>query len=253
MPPRPVAGRTPSATHRRLHGAIPVQHDPIDNDASDQPALVPNRFLFRFELTLHRCHRPPAIDGRVDAWQDEWRIPPLFGIDGEQGFGDIYVTWDPDGLYVGCEVGGKTRPPRCDPGQFWKADNLRLMTDMRDTRHIRRATRFCQHFYFLPVGGGRRGRDPVAGSRTVNRATDNAPVFAPGEIPIASNVTKAGYSLTAHLPARCLNGFDPVENPRIGLCYMLEDGELGQQALTVGDDLNWNIDPSTWVTAVLAD
>ena len=32
---------------------------------------------------------------------------------------------------------------------------------------------------------------------------------------------------------------------------MIEDSELGQQALTVGDDLYWYVDPSTWATAVL--
>jgi cell division protein FtsI/penicillin-binding protein 2 len=59
-------------------------------------------------------------------------------------------------------------------------------------------------------------------------------------------VTQTGYSLTAHLPAGVLNGFDPAENPRIGLLVMVEDGELGQQSLTVGDELNWWIDPSMW-------
>jgi hypothetical protein len=34
---------------------------------------------------------------------------------------------------------------------------------------------------------------------------------------------------------------------------MLEDTELGHQSLTVGDDLNWYIDPSTWPTAVLTE
>ena len=229
---------------------------------SDQPddfmddgrpsALLPNRFLFKFELPIHRCRKPPPINGRVAKWKSDWRLPALFGLDGEDGFGDVYVTWDDDGLYIGCEVGGKTRPPRCDPNQFWKADNLRLMTDMRDTRHIRRATRFCQHFHFLPVGGGVGGSEPVAGSRAVNRATDDAPLVGPREISVASVVGKTGYSLTAHIPARCLAGFDPVENPRIGLFYMLEDGERGQQSLTVADDLNWNIDPSTWVTGVFS-
>ena len=32
---------------------------------------------------------------------------------------------------------------------------------------------------------------------------------------------------------------------------MLEDRDHGQQYLTVGDDLYWYVDPSTWATAVL--
>jgi hypothetical protein len=58
--------------------------------------------------------------------------------------------------------------------------------------------------------------------------------------------------LEARIPAECLNGFDPVEHPRIGLYYMLEDRDHGQQYLTVGDDLYWYVDPSTWATAVLS-
>ena len=81
----------------------------------------------------------------------------------------------------------------------------------------------------------------------------NAPLAPAGSIPVAAIVLKDGYSLTAHLPAAILAGFDPAENSRIGLTYMLEDTELGQQWLTVGDDLNWWMDPSTWATAVLTE
>ena len=48
------------------------------------------------------------------------------------------------------------------------------------------------------------------------------------------------------------DGFDPVEHPRIGFYYMLEDRDHGQQFLTVGDNLYWYVDPSTWATVVLA-
>ena len=44
---------------------------------------------------------------------------------------------------------------------------------------------------------------------------------------------------------------DPEEHPRIGFYYIVEDREYGQQYLTIGDDLYWYVDPSTWATAVL--
>ncbi len=215
------------------------------------PELIPNRFLFKFEFPLHRCARAPKIDGRADKWNPKYLLPPMHQLDGEAGFGNVYAAWNEDGLYIACQVEGKSRLPRCESATYWKADNLRLMTDMRDTRNIRRATRFCQQFYFLPTGGKSQQRGPVAGSALVRRATQDAPVVKPGVIPIAARVGKTGYSLTAHLSASVLQGFDPAENPRIGLYYMLEDGELGQQSLTIGDDLNWSIDPSTWPTAKL--
>jgi hypothetical protein len=217
------------------------------------PSLIPNRFLFKFEFPLFRCSKPPAIDGRADKWDRRYLLPPLHQLEGKEPFGDVLMTWDDAGLYVGVSVGDKRRPLQCDSEHFRQSDCLRLMTDMRDTRDIRRASRFCQHFYFLPTGGGARGRAPVAAAARIPRAMQDAPLAATGNIPVAAEVRKDGYSLTAHLPAEILAGFDPTENPRIGLTYMLEDTELGQQWLTVGDDLNWWMDPGTWATAVLTE
>jgi hypothetical protein len=215
--------------------------------------LVPNRFLFKFEIPLHRCARPPKLDGRADDWDDRYLLPALHQLDAEEGFARVFAAWNEAGLYVACHVDGKARSPRCDTTRFWKSDNLRLMTDMRDTRTIRRATKFCQQFYFMPTGGGSDHDDPVAGSAPIHRAAEDAPPVPSAALSIASIVSATGYSLTAHIPAKALNGFDPVEHSRIGLFYMIEDNELGQQSLTISDDLNWWIDPSTWPTAVLTE
>ena len=99
--------------------------------------LVPNRFLFKFEIPLHRAARALKIDGRADDWDDRFLLPALHQLDAEQGFGRVYAAWNEGGLYIACHVEGKTQPPRCDASRFWKSDNLRLMTDMRDTRTIR--------------------------------------------------------------------------------------------------------------------
>lgn len=214
-------------------------------------SLIPNRFLFKFEFPLHHCPKPLKIDGQAGKWGQRYRLPPLYEIDGEAPTGDIYAAWDEAGLYVGCVVSGKNKSPKCNPAEFRHSDHLRLMTDMRDTRSIRRATRFCQQFYLTPSGGGRRREDACAGTVPIARATDDAPKVDAERIVVASKITDDGYELTAHLPAEVLSGFDPEENPRIGFFYMLEDTELGQQSLTVGDDLNWWVDPSTWPTGVL--
>lgn len=215
--------------------------------------LVSNRSLFRFEIPLHRCARPPRIDGTLTGWEDRFLLPPLMRLEGLEPWGQVYVTWDQAGLYLACRVTGKRTALRCDPRQFWKGDNLRICTDMRDARQSKRAGRFCQQFYLLPAGGGRAGADPVGGSARIHRAQEDAPLLEEGRIAIAATVEPAEYVLTAHLPADGLSGFDPAEHRRIGLYYMLEDRDHGQQYLTVGDDLNWWVDPSTWATAVLTD
>lgn len=214
-------------------------------------ALVPNRFLFDFEFPLAYRAKPPRIDGDLSDWSDAERLPRLGELDGREEFGSVWVCWNERGLYAACRVENKRRALSCSAKSFWTGDNFRLCTDMRDARSARRASRFCQMFYFLPTGGGSKKSDPVAGSSPIQRARENAAVVEPGRIAVAAEVRADGYCLEAHIPADCLSGFDPVEHPRIGFYYILEDADFGQQYLTVGDDLYWYVDPSTWATAVL--
>lgn len=213
--------------------------------------LVPNRLLFRFEFPLY-YRSSPVIDGDVSDWPDTYLLPEFHRIENQQAFARIWMGWNEYGLFIACRVEGRSSPFRCDPRQFWKGDNLRLCTDMRDTRDIKRASRYCQQFYFLPAGGGRDGKAPVAGAAKVPRATENAPTVPNSLIQVAGNRAGQVYTLEGHIPAEALSGFDPTEHRRIGIYTMLEDLELGQQYLTVGDDLNWHIDPSVWATAVFA-
>ncbi|MEE8170973.1 MAG: hypothetical protein V3T70_10535, partial [Phycisphaerae bacterium] len=96
--------------------------------------LIPTRFLFRFEIPIRKLKRAPTIDGDLSDWPDACKLPPLHAIDGQDGFADVRMGWRDDGLYLACRVTGKRRPPRCDPAKFWRSDNVRLMTDMRDAR-----------------------------------------------------------------------------------------------------------------------
>ncbi len=217
--------------------------------------LVPNRLLFRFEFTLPYRAKPPKIDGKLSGWGAAELLPALGEMDGEAPFAPVWSCWNESGLYIGTEVTGKRSPLRCNSKEFWKGDNLRLMLDMRDARNIKRATKFCHHFYFLPVGASVSGRSaPIAASAPINRAKEHSPAVEPGRIRVASTVTSDGYKLEAHIPADCLNGFDPESGPagsRIGFYYILEDRDLGRQSFSIGDDLPWHVDPSLWATAVL--
>ncbi len=240
--------------------------------------LVPNRLLFRFEFPLPYRAKPPKIDGKLSGWRAAELLPALGEMDGEGSFAPVWSCWNESGLYIATEVTGKHSPLRCNPKEFWKGDNLRLMLDLRDARNIKRATKFCHHFYFLPVGGspqsepgapatGRRASPaprrraqnseparpslPIAASAPINRAKENSPAIEPGRIKVASTVASDGYKLEAHIPADCLNGFDPESGSRIGFYYILEDRDFGRQSFSIGDDLPWHVDPSLWATAVL--
>ncbi len=213
--------------------------------------LIPTRYLFDFEFPLLYRSKLPRINGKLQDWSDEYLLPTFSQLDNQTDFGLVYACWNQDGLAIACRVAGKKRALVCDPQRYWAGDNLRLCSDMRDARSNKRATKYCQQFYFLPTGGGPKKNKPVAGSAQIKRAKDHAPSISVDRIEVASSVRKTGYSMEAIIPSACLSSFDPEQHHRIGLYYILEDRELGQQYPTVGDDLNWHVDPSTWPTAVL--
>lgn len=213
--------------------------------------LVPNRFLFDFSFPLSYRAKFPKLDGTLSGWRDDERLPSLAELDGAEDFADVRACWNESGLAIACLVEGKRVPLRCDPARFWEGDNFRLCSDMRDARSNRRATRYCQQFYFLPTGGGQRRTDPVAGVNPIARAREAAPPVPADRLEVASVVERSGYSLEARLPIECLSGFNPKEHPTIGFYYIVEDADHGQQFLTVGDDLLWHVDPSSWATARL--
>ncbi|HUU83696.1 MAG TPA: hypothetical protein VM243_09350 [Phycisphaerae bacterium] len=213
--------------------------------------LVPNRLLFDFELPLRYRKVPPSVTGALDEWDDGFLLPDLCRLDGRAAFAPVYAAWNEDGIYVATRVTGKRRSLICNPKAFWKSDHLRVCIDTRDARANKRATRFCHQFYLLPAGGGPKGDRPAGGSHKIQRAREDAPSAPPGRVRVGAQVDSTGYTLDAHIPSDCLNGFDPVEHPRIGFYYILEDHDHGQQYLTVGDDLYWYVDPSTWATGVL--
>lgn len=215
-------------------------------------ALIPNRFLFAFEFPLACRAAIPALTGRAEDWTGAELLPKLGDIDGKKDFADVWACWNDTGLALACRVIGKKKLPVCDPKNYWTGDNLRVCIDTRDARANKRATRYCHQFYFLPTGAGRDGKQPVAGGAKIQRAKEDAPLASADSLLIRSAVSRTGYTLEAFIPAECLFGFNPTDHPRIGIYYILEDAELGQQCLTVGDDLYWYVDPSTWATAILS-
>jgi len=214
-------------------------------------ALIPNRFLFSFELSLVYRKHLPVLSGNLEGWTDSERLPWLGEIDGLRDFAEVWACWSEEGIAIACRVKDRKRSLRCEPERFRDGDNLRLCIDTRDARSSKRATRFCHQFYFLPTGGGANGKEPVAGQVKLERALEDAPIAPAGLLHVTSAVSKNGFVMEAIISAGAMNGFDPIEHPRIGLYYILEDTEFGQQYLTIGDDLNWYIDPSTWAIAAL--
>jgi len=214
--------------------------------------VLPKRALFRFELTVPHLPRAPKVDGNLREWTAAHRIPSLVELEGEAPIADAYWGWNEDFLAVAFDVPQRSGRPVCDAKSWWKKDGIRVCVDTRDARDVRRATRFCHLFYILPTGGGPRRNDPVVGIHRMSRAKEPPPPVDVARIRLGVQVRANGYAVEAVLPADVLNGWRPAEHPRIGFFYKVKDTQLGAQHLTATDELGWNVDPSSWATAVLA-
>jgi hypothetical protein len=212
---------------------------------------LPRRALFQFELPLRQLARRPPLDGTLRGWPKDSRLPAFIELEDQAPFADVYAGWSDDGLFFAFDVPQRTQPLRCDLTNWWKADGLRLCVDTRDARDIRRATRFCHFFYVLPTGGGGDRKAPVVGLHRMSRSKEPPPPVDPSLVKVAVRMAARRYAIEVAVPGACLFGWDPAEHPRIGIYYKIKDLQHGSQHLTVPDELGWNVDPSTWATAVL--
>lgn len=215
------------------------------------PTVVPAPFLFRFALPVHQV---PGLPRESAPWlrlPESCRLVNAGGLGDEPQFAELRAAWNPDGLALSVHVSGKKFPPFCDPEDVVRSDGLRVWFDLRDTKTLHHATRFCQHFVLMPSGGGKDGLQSVVKPLAVARAREDAPRVDEDDVLTWSAVSKTGYDLEAWFPASVLNGFDPASQSRLGFFYQLHDSELGDQSFAVSSSFPVTSDPSLWGTLAL--
>lgn len=216
-------------------------------------ALVPPEFLFRYSFPVQHIQNLPRRGKRLLNLPAECTLPSLAILANRTDFGEVRLAWNDRGLGITVSVDGKTHPPVGDPEKLGRSDGIRLWIDTRCTQNVHRASRFCHQFEVLPVGGGEDGMQPVATMWPVARANDDPPEVDSDLLPIQADISKTGYWLEAWFPVDALNGFDPVEQPRLGFTYALNDTERGLQCLSFGNEFPVDTDPSLWCTLELTD
>ena len=210
-------------------------------------SLLPHRFLFRLAYPCRYVKKMPREDNdRLLDLPEACRIDNFAGMDGQRNFADVRLAWNELGIGLQAEVRGKDQSPQGDAGRPRGSDGLTLWLDTRDARASHRASRYCHQFHFLPAGGGSERDEPVVAQSKINRALQDAPLSPPGAIPFRCERLKGGYRVEAFLPAAVLNGYDPDQNPRLGIYYAVRDAELGEQVLSVGSDFPYSEDPTLW-------
>lgn len=205
---------------------------------------LPGSALFRLAWRCPWREVPPR--GKA-AWGRECILPATAGLAGASAFAEVFLCWNEEWLAFAVEVKGKRRV-RPYPEQFWLGDSVELWLDTRDVRNAHRLSRFCHHFVLLPPAG----RGGPKGGRAFLAEDSPAEPLHPGALKLASRRTPGGYRMELVIEAEALVGYDPLEHPRLGFNYHVNDLELGAQWWTFGRDFPIWKDPSLWGTLILA-
>jgi hypothetical protein len=211
--------------------------------------LIPPSFLFRYAIPCR--YHPLQWTAKGLGLGEEFRLLSFAEMDQQRQFADLRMAWSEQGLGFWLRVTGKRQLPWCREAAFDESDGLHVWIDTRDTHNVHRAGRFCHRFAFLPMGGGMRRDEALAGQLLINRAKEHAKPAAARQLFVRSEKRVDGYVLEALILADALTGYDPADHPRLGFAYRVFDREHGEQTLAVGSEMPIEEDPSLWGTLEL--
>ncbi|MCC6418138.1 MAG: hypothetical protein IT429_07785 [Gemmataceae bacterium] len=209
--------------------------------------IVPHRFLFRVAYPCRYVKDVPREeDDRLLELPEACRLDNFAAMDGQRNFADVRLAWNELGFAVQVEVRGKEQAPQGHESRPRGSDGATVWIDTRDARTSHRATRYCHQFHLLPAGGGPDHDEPILVQTKINRALQDAPLVPPDAVAFRCVPIRTGYAVEAFFPAAALNGYDPDQTPRLGICYAVRDAELGEQTLSVGAEFPYWEDPTLW-------
>ncbi|TWU34994.1 DOMON domain-containing protein [Novipirellula artificiosorum] len=218
--------------------------------AETQPqSLIDPSFLFRFEVTL--CHDELKWTSKGLSLDERCRLPSFGALSGRKVFADVRMAWNASGIGIHVSVTGKRQLPWCRDSRLDDSDGFHLWIDTRCSPGIHRATQFCHRFLWMPSGGGANRERPVTAWIPINRARANPKPIPSESLKIAAYPRHDGYLLSGFIPSESLTGYDPIDQPRVGLYYAVVDRELGWQTLALGPEYPVTEDPSMWGEARL--
>lgn len=214
--------------------------------------IVPPSFLFQYQLSVPRVDGLPRKKGKSLQLAD---VPKVFVPsslnEGTTGF-ELKLGWNPDGLAVEVSVSGKKNEPAGRRHDLKNSDVVYVFIDTRHTANVHRATEYCTALLILPSD---EAADDTPTIQFVEIAQQRGTRRQPDAKRVMLNLhnQRDGYQLDLWIPATQMPGFDQIEEiGHLGFYVVVEDTELGQLPLSIGDDFPVAHDPSTWLQLNLA-
>lgn len=183
----------------------------------------------------------------MKGWQKDieahrhYQIPDTSSFCNEEAFAKLSMGWNPEGLLFSVKVDEPyTQVFYPDVS---RGDSVELFIDTRDVKTSGFNTRFCHHFFFLPV----EVDGHFAGEITRFRTEDTHPLCDPKELKINSYLHGKGYGLKIFIPSQCLTGYDPQQFDRLGFTYRINRaGGRSQHFSVVSEEFGLEQQPSLW-------
>jgi hypothetical protein len=209
--------------------------------------IVPPSFLFQYQLSVPRIDGLPKKKGQSLKLPDAARIfVPARMNEGAAAL-DIRLAWNPNGLALELSVHEKTAEPSGRRSDLKHSDHILVLIDTRHTANVHRATEFCTALQILPADEAENDQPTVQfveiGQQRNTRLDQNAK-----RVDVVVETVSDGYRMDVWIPAAQIPGFaESPEIGHIGFYVLVEDTELGQLPLSIGDDFPVAYNPSTWL------
>ena len=209
--------------------------------------IIPPSFLFQIQLEIPRIDGLPRKSGRPLQLPPEAAVFVPSRLNERSEVFDLRAAWNPEGLGIELTVRGKTQEPAGRAHDLKSSDHVLIFVDTRHTANVHRATEYCSSILVLPSDENAEDRPTVqfleiAQQRGTPREQEGRRCI------VACELQSDGYRMELWIPAAQLPGFvDAPDIGHIGFCLMVEDTELGQLPLSIGDDFPVVFDPSTWI------
>jgi hypothetical protein len=218
-------------------------------------SLLPQAFWFRFAV------RAPYVEGIPRTAKSRGLLnlpascilPDLSRLEGQDTWAEVRAAWNPGGLgfMVLAEGVSEAQLALDHPDGF---ASVQFWVDTRDTRDVKRATRFCHRFVAQIKPTGSTGNLAVeVTQKPIARALADAPLCLPEVLSSRVELKRSKWVLELFLPASALHGFDPELNRRLGFAYQVSDRIREDQYLGVGPAFPVGENPSLWATLELVE
>lgn len=193
--------------------------------------------FFAFQMDCHA-----VINGKLEK---SHLLPALAALSGSYSFAELFLGWDKNGLYCKAKIEGAFEQPNLS--NLLSSDSIELFFDTRDIKTSGFTTRFCHHFFFLPVAVEHQGEWLQAAEITRFRTEDRHELCDPSLLQVETIQNRKETLVNIFIPSATLHGYDPLQFHRLGFTYRINRKNGLRQNFSANSD-NFSIEsqPSLW-------